>query len=113
MKKLSKRVLSLVLSLVILASLCTVVLTANAADGGMVFFKNTAQLTFHQVTTALSSITVALRQMTLIFLVLTTSMTTQQVLGLSTLLVQRLLLSMYQRKTVLLSRLILLMLLSQ
>ena len=42
MKKLSKRVLSLVLSIVILASLCTVVLTASAADGGMVYFTNTA-----------------------------------------------------------------------
>ena len=42
MKKLSKRVLSLVLSLLILVSLCTVVLTASAADGTTVYFKNTA-----------------------------------------------------------------------
>ena len=41
-EKLSKRILSLVLSLVILASLCTVVLTASAADGTTVYFKNTA-----------------------------------------------------------------------
>ena len=39
MKKLSKRVLSLVLSLVILASLCTVMLTASAFDGGTVFIR--------------------------------------------------------------------------
>ena len=45
MKKLSKsarRVLSLVLSLVILASLCTVALTVSAADGSTVYFKNTS-----------------------------------------------------------------------
>ncbi len=41
MKKLSKRVLSLVLSILILASLCTVVLTANAADTITVYFNNT------------------------------------------------------------------------
>ncbi len=42
MKKLSKRMLSLVLSLVILASLCTVALTASAADDITVYFRNTA-----------------------------------------------------------------------
>ena len=45
MKKLSKstrRVLSLVLSLLILASLCTVALTAYAADDITVYFNNTA-----------------------------------------------------------------------
>ena len=45
MKKLSKsarRVLSLVLSLVILASLCTVALTVSAADDVTVYFKNTS-----------------------------------------------------------------------
>ncbi len=42
MKKMSKRMLSLLLSLVILASLCTVVFTANAADTAItIYFKNT------------------------------------------------------------------------
>ena len=43
MKKLSKRVrrlLSLVLSILVLASLCTVALTANAADGTTVYYRN-------------------------------------------------------------------------
>ncbi|MBQ8860015.1 MAG: starch-binding protein [Ruminococcus sp.] len=40
MKKLSKRVLSLVLSILILASLCTVMITANAADGTTVYYRN-------------------------------------------------------------------------
>ena len=41
MKKLSKRVLSLILSIVILASLCTVMLTANAADSVTIYYRNT------------------------------------------------------------------------
>lgn len=41
MKKLSKRVLSLVLSLLILVSLCTVMLTVSAADTITVFYKGT------------------------------------------------------------------------
>ncbi len=40
MKKLSKRVLSLVLSILILASICTVMITANAADGVTVYYRN-------------------------------------------------------------------------
>ena len=40
MKKLSKRVLSLVLSILILVSLCTVMLTANAADSTVVYYRN-------------------------------------------------------------------------
>ncbi len=40
MKKLSKRVLSLVLSILILASFCTVMITANAADGTTVYYRN-------------------------------------------------------------------------
>lgn len=42
MKKLSKRVLSLVIAILILTSLCTVALTVSAADGTTVYFKNTA-----------------------------------------------------------------------
>ena len=40
MKKLSKRVISLVLSVLILASLCTVMLTVSAADGVTVYYRN-------------------------------------------------------------------------
>lgn len=42
MRKITKRVLSLVLSILILASLCTVALTVSAAGDVTVYFKNTA-----------------------------------------------------------------------